>query len=350
MDSQQSWFRMLNEPQTPGPVTSICIVILNWNGWKDTLDCLTSIFQSNHAEFCCVVVDNGSTDDSINQIQRWAAARLEPTDWTLLRHPEPVPLDRRLILVESPENLGFAGGCNLGIRAAILGGAEFIWLLNNDTGIRPDCLYNLVSFLLRHPAISAVTPKIHTTDNRIWNCGGQLTWYGGRTYDLSNQPLDTAPDSGWKPVSFMTGCAALFRTSLFTEHGLLSERFFFGEEDIEFCRRVRKQGIHLACVYDAVITHKVSQSTERIHGSRGLGRIYVYYVNRLVAMRQEWPLPVWWTWRLLYAVYIAWIVRRHYRITVAVVIRFLQRLAVDSTRLQGVSRDDFQKMIRLTFD
>jgi GT2 family glycosyltransferase len=261
-----------------------------------------------------------------------------------------ISLDRKLILIESTENLGFAGGCNIGIRAAIAGGAEFIWLLNNDTEIRPDCLDILVSFLRNHPAIAGVTPKIHTSDNQIWNCGGHLTWYGGRKYDLCYQPLEAAPRSGWKEISFVTGCAALFRTRLFTEFGLLTERFFFGEEDIEFCRRVWRKGARFACVYDAVITHKVSQSTDRIHGSGGLGKIYIYYVNRLIAMRGEWPLAIWWSWRLLYSVYIAWIVRRRYHVSSAVTGRFLHRLAVDSTRLRGVNREDFQRMVRLTFE
>jgi hypothetical protein len=67
-----------------GPVAPVCIVILNWNGWKDTIQCLESIFQSKPAHFCCLVVDNGSDDNSSSELQHWALARLRPTDWALV--------------------------------------------------------------------------------------------------------------------------------------------------------------------------------------------------------------------------------------------------------------------------
>jgi len=99
----------------------VYIVVLNWNGWKDTLACVVSLQQLDYTDCCILVVDNGSTDGSVGIIRK-AMPELE--------------------IIETGSNLGFGGGCNAGIRLAMDRGAEFVWLVNSDATVdRAPCRF-----------------------------------------------------------------------------------------------------------------------------------------------------------------------------------------------------------------
>lgn len=113
----------------------VCCVVVNWNGWRDTLDCLASLQEQEYGNLQVVVVDNGSTDDSVERIRSaFPEARL----------------------IETGKNLGFSSGCNVGLRAALAGSAEFVWLLNNDTICPPDTLRKLVRRAMASPEAGLV--------------------------------------------------------------------------------------------------------------------------------------------------------------------------------------------------
>src|ERR1700747_2146681 len=111
------------------------IVVLNWNGWRDTVQCLTSLRRLSYDDFRIIVVDNGSTDDSVQQIRQ--------------KFPD-------VSIIEAGANLGFAGGCNLGIRHAIRDETEYLWLLNNDTTVDSRALGAMVERAEVDPKIGAV--------------------------------------------------------------------------------------------------------------------------------------------------------------------------------------------------
>ena len=159
---------------------SVVAVVLNWNGAEDTLRCLESLSRQTLKPTRTVVVDNGSTDDSVARIRAWSEGK------------------SNVVMIASPDNLGFAAGSNLGIRLAMKSGAEYVLLLNNDTVVEPDALDHLVGFMTSHPDYAACTGQIRYMDRPvIWNCGGDLTWFGSRRYLYSEQPASAAPSDGW---------------------------------------------------------------------------------------------------------------------------------------------------------
>ena len=314
---------------TPAP--SVHAVILNWNGAADTLACLESLRRQTFLDLRLVVVDNGSTDDSVARIQGWSR-----------QHP-----DRSLELVESGTNLGFAAGSNLGIRRALAGGADFVFLLNNDTVLAPEAVAILAGFLAEHPDYVGVTGQIrYAGRDVIWNCGGDLTWSGSRRYLYGEQPVSSVPQTGWRRITFITGCAALFRASFFTAHGLYTERFFFGEEDYELSLRMKRQRLAVACCFGAVIEHKVGSSIDVAAPPAMLGRYYLYYLNRFIDMRDYYPRPFWWLWRLGSLAVIMPKLKRSRHLSWRALWVLFQRLMRDSARLDGVSKERFEAATR----
>lgn len=307
-------------------------VILNWNGAPDTVACLDSIARQTSTNLRVVVVDNGSTDDSVARIREWA------------REHNGSPM---VEVIEAGENLGFAAGSNLGIRHALDAGAEMILLLNNDTVLAPDVVEALTRFLHDHPEFGAATGQIRYADRpAIWNCGGDLTWLGSRKYVYGEQSLDAVPKSGWRQITFITGCAVLMRSSTLRRHGLYTERFFFGEEDYELSLRLKRAGVPLATCFDAVITHRVGSSIDRAAPAAALGRYYIYYLNRFIDMRAYYPRPFWLVWRLASLAMVVPRLHRSRGFSWGALSRLSRKLLRDSTRLDGVTRERFETATR----
>jgi GT2 family glycosyltransferase len=212
-------------------VKSVLIIVLNWNGWRDTVKCLTSLERLSYRNFRVVVVDNGSTDDSVPQI----------------RHVFP-----NVAIIEAEKNLGFAGGCNLGIRQALQEDAEYVWLLNNDTTVDPGALGALVEKAEDEPNVGAVGSAIYSTaePERLlaWG-GGYINFWLGR----SRHFLRSVPNN---EIEFLTGASLLLRRSALDSVGLLDEGFFMYWEDGDYCFRLRRAGWTLAVAGDSLVWHK----------------------------------------------------------------------------------------------
>jgi len=355
---------------------SVCVIILNWNGWEDTVECLESLRDLDYANYQVVVLDNGSEDDSFMRIQSWAKGKTSVESSHVRRYEDnglvsvvtydrttaeaggvheaeqalmSLPAARRLVLVKIGENLGYAAGCNVGIRYALATGADYVWLLNNDTVVAPSSLSALVCFLENFPDYQGVTGQIRFYDNplMVWNCGGSLTWYGSRRYHYAGAPIAKTPQQGFRRISFITGCSALFRAALFREVGLLSEAFFFGEEDFELSKRLQRFGCKLACKYDAIIYHKVGVSINTAARGRLIGKIYIYYLNRFIDMRRYWPSLVWRVWRLLYSLYILPMLKLRHGLRWHDIWQLLNLLFRDSMTLDRVDKKVFEWAMNL---
>ena len=139
----------------------VCIIVLNWNGWADTCHCLSSLQHLTYSNYRILVVDNGSTDDSVEQIRTQFPG---------------------IELVEAGSNLGFASGCNAGIARALAAGADYVWLLNNDTTVDASALGGLVDKASSGLRIGAVGSAIYFTEepNRLqaWGGGAVNFWLG----------------------------------------------------------------------------------------------------------------------------------------------------------------------------
>lgn len=305
-------------------------VILNWNGGADTVTCLESLSVQTARSLQIVVVDNGSEDGSVARIRNWSS-------------DQQVPIE----VIENGANLGFAAGSNVGIRHALAAEADSVMLLNNDTVLAPDVIEILTRFLDEHPDYWAVTGQIRYADRPvIWNCGGDLTWFGSRRYLFGEQPVASTPQTGWRRITFMTGCAALVRASVFRREGLLTERFFFGEEDYEFSLRMKRARCLMACRFDAVIHHKVGSSIDRVAPGGALGRYYIYYLNRFIDMREHYSRPVWWVWRWASLAYVLPRLKMSRGLSWQTVAGLGRRLLRDSARLDGVSKERFETATR----
>jgi GT2 family glycosyltransferase len=348
----------------------VYIVILNWNGWYDTLECLSSIRDLTYQNYRVVVLDNGSEDDSCQRIRDWAKGEsvsgkvtenkvISDTVVTIVEYDKTIaeaggnPHDERLIrelskteslvLIKNGENLGFAAGNNVGIRYALASAADYVWLLNNDTTVEPNSLSKLVNFLENNSDYQGATGQIRFYHNRsmVWNCGGSLSIYGTRKYDYAGADISKTPQSGAKQVTFITGCAFLLRASLLRKSGLLSEKFFFGEEDIEYCYRLKNRGEKIACVYDSIIYHKVSSSTRGVDVRVRIGKVYIHYLNRFIHMRGQFPYLIWLIWRLVALIYIIPMLKIKYDFRWSLLTDLIMKLLKDSSSLDRISRSTF---------
>ncbi|OGZ34499.1 MAG: hypothetical protein A2174_02690 [Candidatus Portnoybacteria bacterium RBG_13_41_18] len=219
----------------------VYIIILNWNGCQDTIECIESLKKINYQDYKIVVVDNGSTDASIEII--------------------PKKYFQDINFIEIKKNLGYAGGNNVGIRYALEKGADYVLLLNNDTLVSPDFLSKLVAISESSEKIGMAGPKILFANdkNRIWFGGGVFTWFGGDKHFRYNE-ID-ANDSQ-KDIDYMTGCALLIKKEVIEKIGLLNEDYFLYYEDIDWCLRAKKIGHKIVYEPSSKIWHKVSRTAK----------------------------------------------------------------------------------------
>lgn len=238
-------------------------IVLNWNGGDDTLGCLQSLACQTYKQHCIIVVDNGSVDDSPDRIAE-AYPQVE--------------------MIRSSRNLGFAGGNNLGIAAALQSGAEAVLLLNNDTVAAPDMVEQLVRPLFSDESIAAVNPKIyyHSEPNHIWSAGATVDRRNGITSQLHIGELDVGQCDNEYNIDYAVGCALMTRPDVIARVGLLDDDFFVYYEEAEWCLRAEDAGYRIVYIPGARIWHKVSNSL----GVESPNAIYYFSRNRLLFMKK----------------------------------------------------------------
>ncbi|MFC5865386.1 glycosyltransferase family 2 protein [Acidicapsa dinghuensis] len=214
----------------------VACIVLNWNGGRDTIECLNALSGCAYPSLTVIVVDNNSTDDSVARIRA--------------AHPD-IPL------LQSGANLGFASGNNVGIRYALEQKVDYLWLLNNDTKPADNALSALVDKALSDERIGAVASVCYYANNpsmvQIWAGGRANLWIGYTPY--STQPRT----DDW--FHWLNGTSLLVSVKAIKNTGFLDERFFLYCEDSEFCLRLRKRGWKLAAAPTSIVLHKVSAST-----------------------------------------------------------------------------------------
>jgi GT2 family glycosyltransferase len=247
----------------------VSIVILNLNGHEHTRDCLESLRQVRYLNREVILVDNGSTDDSPR----------------LLRQQFP-----EIRLLTSQRNLGFGGGCNLGIEDALGRGTDYVLLLNNDTLVDPDFLLSLVQAGEADSRNTILGPKIYYASDprRIWFAGGFVSLVSGRYGHIGQGKIDensgsvNATATGW-----ITGCALLIKSFVFEEIGLLDSKLFAYAEDADFCFRNRAAGYKCILVPSAKVWHKISRTS----GGQSPFTLYLGTRNQLIWISRHVPYP-----------------------------------------------------------
>ena len=244
----------------------VAIMILNWNGWQDSIACLESLSKIDYDEFFVVLGDNGSTNNSKKEISSFCNLRRLDSNWIKIGDPLPEIANRKVYLYDLQSNYGFAKGNNILIQLAARHNPDYYLLLNNDTEVEPDFLTKLINYQRTHNRIKVLTPIIYYYGDkpRIWNAGGRLLW-GIRKYHYADSTDVRAREKEFIPCSFITGCALFCTQDVLLENNkLFTESFFHGEEDFDFSLRMKDKGIKMGCVTSSVIYHKVGRSSGSI--------------------------------------------------------------------------------------
>lgn len=251
---------------------NIYIVVLHYNGEKDTIACLNSLkkVKVHGFKLHTVLVDNNPDK------------RLE------INFDEFKPINLETVL--SPENVGFSGGNNLGIKKALKNGADYILLLNNDTLVKEDFLEKLFEKAEFDIKIGLITPKIYFAkgyefhkDRYSEKDKGKVFWYAGGVMDWENvyghhrgvDEVDEGQFERSEETDFASGCCMLIRREVFDEIGLLDEKYFLYYEDNDFSMRAKKAGYKIIYEPKSIIWHKNAGST----GGSG-SNIQDYYITR----------------------------------------------------------------------
>ena len=220
----------------------VSIIVLNWNGREDTLECLESLRAVAYPCFDVMVVDNGSHDGSVAAIRQ----RFPNVDVT-----------------ETGENLGYAGGNNVGIKLALSRGAQFVLLLNNDTTVDRQLVGQLVAAADAAADGAFFCPKIYfyAEPTKIWYAGGRWLTTKSRFSHIGYRKEDTGQAfSTMREIDYACGCALFARSSAIKRIGLLDEKFFLTFEETDWCYRAGEAGYKSFFVPQAKVWHKVSVS------------------------------------------------------------------------------------------
>jgi len=290
----------------------VAIIVLNWNGWRDTIECLESLRKLSYPNYFIVVVDNGSSDDSVERIKAWArgensssvsqelCAKERPSHsinlveytWAVARTGglgkqeekfEELPRHDKVVLITVDKNLGFAGGNNVGTRYALRSGAEWVLLLNNDTVVDPWLLDQMILGAKLERKVGVVGPKILFYDNPsvIQSVGGTLNLWTGRGYLRGHGEADHGQYDQPHDVDWVSGAAIFIRAEALQKVGLLDESYFLCYEETDLCYRIKKAGYSIRVIPTARVWHKGSRSLHKPNAEYYLTR------NRALFMRKH---------------------------------------------------------------
>jgi len=308
-------------------VPKVAIIILNWNGWKDTIECLESVFRNIYPNYQVIVIDNGSTNGSMEKIKSWTDGKQEvltpePTHplYYLSHPPAKKPIsyiyyDREkaerggnfkleekvtkewqeqrksnskellnptssypLIFIQTGENLGFAGGNNIGIRYMLKkDDFEYVWLLNNDTVIDNNALVKMVKLARGEKKIGMVGSKLMFYNNikMIQSIGGgEIILLQGRTKIIGYQQKDKRQWNKPLEIDFITGASLLVKKQVIDEVGLMDENYFLYFEDADWSIRSKIKNYKLLYCPKSKIWHREGGQV------KALSSFDVYYSTR----------------------------------------------------------------------
>ncbi len=303
----------------------VYVVILNWNGWADTLECLESVFRSNYHNYRVIVCDNNSHDGSVAKIVSWADGLLnvyvgvnnklrslswppvvKPIKYQLIvndlqrEHVSEYNKDLKLTIIKTGGNLGFAGGNNVGIRyAAKAGDNDFIWLLNNDAVSACDSLTMLVKTMEDNPSagICGSTLVYYSDPDKVQVAGGvnYNKWLGIGRKLCAMQSIDSLISNrcAVSDMSYVEGASMFVSKEFVKKIGLLNEEYFLYFEEIDWAVRSRGQ-FGLAYSRDSIVYHKEGASigsscNQAIKSNKAE---FFFMKSRIIFTRKYYPVAL----------------------------------------------------------
>ncbi len=236
---------------------TVAIILVNWNQKEDLVECLISIKNNSYSVYSVILVDNNSSDDSIEEAKK--------INWGKMK------------IIRNKRNFGFAKANNIGIRKALGENYDYIMLLNTDTIIEKDAIKNIVDFFENDNEIAALSPLIlfYQKKDMISYAGGiidnkhrHFTHRGAYQIDKGqfNKPIET---------DFLTGCCLTIKSEVLKEVGLLDEKYFMYFEDTDLSFRLKRRHYKIFYFPEAKVWHKITD--KKIFEKRFY---YHYYMNR----------------------------------------------------------------------
>lgn len=291
---------------------SAAVVLLNWNGWRDTIPCLQSLLDSNPKPQRVVVCDNASRDTSMAEIAAWARQHVGANGFVQLTAAEaaaPAAFERIrgawMALVDNGANLGFAGGNNPGIRLALADpSCTHVWVLNNDTVVKPDALGLALERMQADPGIGLCGSTLLYFDEpgKVQALGGaQYSRWSGRSRHVGAfLPARDVPADGHaveRGLSYVVGAAMLASRAFVEQVGLMQEDYFLYYEEIDWATRGKARHFRLGYAPGSVVLHKEGASIGTLASGGSPLSLYFLFRSRMRFCwrfhRSSLPTVVW---------------------------------------------------------
>jgi hypothetical protein len=247
------------------------IVILTWNNFEDTSRCLASISDLDYPSYVSIVVDNNSTDGSIERLQ---------ADFPACK------------FIRNRKNYGFAGGNNVGIKAALDMGCEFIWMINNDVVVETHALRKMVEHAEADPAVGIVGSKVYYFDDPgvLSFAGGLVNKWTGVGSHIGIGEVDEGQYDFPREVDYIIGCNLLIKRACVEDIGKLDESLFLYYEETDWAARAKQRGWKVFYVPVPGVWHRIGASSSQ----PSLAMSYYLSRNRLYFVKRNYPyhLPI----------------------------------------------------------
>ena len=239
----------------------IAVILVNYGQWELTRKCIDSLDRSRCVDVRITLLDNCSH----GPVPSWVTSR------------------KGLRFKRMKENVGFTGGNNVGFRMSLEDEAEYTFFLNNDAEVFPETICNLAKYLIENTGTGVVAPAVYwkSDPEKLWSAGGRFVKWKMRFERVDLPEKEYRPDEGVQ-VDFVSGCALMIRTDLFSRIGGFRDDFFMYYEDADLCRKVVEQGYSVEVLPSEKVLHSVAS------GSGGeLSKITIYFSerNRIILSR-----------------------------------------------------------------
>lgn len=265
----------------------VCVILVNYKTWKDTAECIESILRATDTKNQIVVVENGSPDDSWEELIAWAEGKVtlqQDHDNPLYSYSNPpaskplhfavadVPdlaatqTDADILFIRSEQNLGFAGGNNIGLRYMLSRAFDYAWLLNNDTVMEPDAIQELVAYMEQagndNIGIAGSKLRLYHRPDTLQGLGAVFNPYNGKSRIIGAQQVDKGQfDNQTDGITYAIGAAMFVSRNFLEAVGLMSEEYFLYNEENDWSARAHQAGWKVGIAVKSIVYHKQGAST-----------------------------------------------------------------------------------------
>jgi len=253
----------------------VSIIILNWNGLKDTIECLESLKKITYSNYEVILVDNGSKENDADVLEEKYKDYIQ--------------------LIRNKENLGFTGGNNVAMRRVVERGINYVLILNNDVVVEKIFLEPLVEDMLKDEDIGIIGPANYDYyhPRKILSLGRKINFWRGSTIEVKSSRERNEVDS-------LVGCCLLIKREVVDKIDYFYEPYFLNFEETDFCLQARKTGFKIVCESKSKIWHKVGGVLSKTPALAS----YYYYRNKLLFMKRNAPFYIKYPFYFYFSVYL----------------------------------------------